>query len=170
MQLFEHMEDANVSEYDITITTKTGEKRIVVWSSINRLDDQGNLTEVIGMGNDITERKQMEQDFQTAKDTAEAASRSKSEFLAAMGHKIRTPMNGVIGITGLLHDPDLNVEQQEYAKTVRNSADALLTIINDILDFSKIEAGKMTIEPVSFDLRTAIEEMVELPAPATAGL
>ena len=167
-QLFEHMERANVSEYDMTLPTKTGEKRIVAWSSINRLDDQGNLIEVIGIGNDITERKQMEQDLQAAKDTAEAASRSKSEFLATMSHEIRTPMNGVIGMTGLLLDTDLSVEQQEYAKTVRNSADALLTIINDILDFSKIEAGKMTIEPISFDLRTAIKEMVELLAPATA--
>ena len=56
-QLFEHMERANVSEYEMTLTTKTGEKRIVAWSSINRLDDQGNLIEVIGIGNDITERK-----------------------------------------------------------------------------------------------------------------
>ena len=167
-QLFEHMEHANVSEYEMTLTTKTGEKRIVAWSSINRLDDQGNLIEVIGIGNDITERKQMEQDLQAAKDTAEAASRSKSEFLATMSHEIRTPMNGVIGMTSLLLDTDLNVEQQEYAKTVRNSANALLTIINDILDFSKIEAGKMETEPISFDLRTAIEEMVELLVPATA--
>jgi PAS domain S-box-containing protein len=151
---------------EFRIITKGGNTRWIrdsvrpVWN-----EAAGRVTWFYGATKDITERKLMDDSLLEAKETAEAATRAKSQFLANMSHEIRTPLNAIIGMTSLLLGTRLNQEQCEYVETVRTSGDALLTILNDILDFSKIEAGKLELEYHPFNLRQCIEEAIDIVAP-----
>ncbi len=111
---------------------------------------------------DITERRANEQALAAARDTAEAAVRARSEFLAVMSHEIRTPMNGILGVAGLLMDLDLGEMERGYVRIMVESGNHLLQLINDILDFSRLDAGRLDLEDGAFDLPEMVRATVDL--------
>ncbi len=113
---------------------------------------------------DIGERVRLDA-LRHEKEAAEAAAAARTQFLANMSHEIRTPMNAVIGMTGLLLDTKLDKTQLEFVETIRSSGSHLLSVINDILDFSRLDGGAIEFEHYAFDVRTCIEEALELVAP-----
>jgi PAS domain S-box-containing protein len=124
--------------------------------------EDGRALRMVGTHADVTKQKESETELRKAKEAAEAADRTKSEFLAVMSHEIRTPMNGVLGFTNLLLDTPLNAEQRDWLLTIRSSGESLLTLINDILDFSKIESGHMEPDQHPVAVRRCIEEVLDL--------
>ncbi len=139
-----------------------GKRRWVLSSKIPLYDSVSEIWGIIGISRDITALKKVELELREAKEAAEAATRAKSNFLATMSHEIRTPMNAVIGMTSLLLDTALDLEQTEFANTIRISGENLMAIINDILDFSKIESGHMELEQQPFRLQECVEDTLDL--------
>ncbi len=125
-------------------------------------DHLGRPTRCVGVNTDITDFMNSREELLNAKAQADLASKTKSEFLARVSHEIRTPMNAIIGIGYLLHDTQLDEQQQSYLMSVNSAADSLLQIINQLLDFSKIEAGRVILEYAHFDLDQLFEKISRL--------
>ncbi|MDE0683518.1 MAG: PAS domain S-box protein [Candidatus Poribacteria bacterium] len=151
-----------VAEGEYVIITQSGERQVWEFSSslLGTLPDKRQLG--ISMALNITERIKTQKAMQHAKETAEYASRAKSDFLANMSHELRTPLNAIIGFAEILRDElvgSINAEQKECVNDIHISGQHLLEMINDILDLSKIEAGKMVLQLETFSIVEAVEEV-----------
>ena len=156
---------------EFPLYTKGGERLMVLLNASTRRDVDGKIAGVLGIGQDITEldmyRKDLEQqinertvEMRTAMESAEAANRAKSEFLASMSHELRTPMNAILGFSQVLAEGyfgELTEKQAEYVSDILGSGRHLLSLINDILDLSKVEPGKMKLELSSVDVSDLIQ-------------
>ena len=151
-----------VAEGEYVIITQSGKRQVWEFSSslLGTLPDKRHLG--ISMALNITERIKTQEAMQQAKETAEYASRAKSDFLANMSHELRTPLNAIIGFAEILRDElvgSINTEQKECVNDIHISGQHLLEMINDILDLSKIEAGKMVLQLEVFSIVEAVEEV-----------
>jgi PAS domain S-box-containing protein len=165
---------------------RNGDRVWIAWTNRVVSDAEGNVSGILSIGTDITERKRAEEavrelnatleqrvaertaELAVAKDRAEAADRLKSAFLATMSHELRTPLNSIIGFTGILLQDlagPLTAEQRKQLTMVRDSARHLLALINDVLDISKIEAGQLEVIIEPFDLRASLEKVLGLVRP-----
>ena len=144
------------------IQLRSEDSRWLAWTYLPILDKEGQVKEILYVGNDITKLKTAEVESQRAKEASEAASRAKDEFLANMSHEIRTPIHGLLGMTDLLQSTALNAKQQRLVASLRSSGGALLAVIDDILDLSSMEAGRLKMQSVPFGLRRTVEEVIEM--------
>jgi PAS domain S-box-containing protein len=128
-------------------------------------DEVQGIPVITGTLKDVTERRETEATVRAAREATDRANRTRADFLATVSHEIRTPINGVIGMTGLLLDTSLTPEQWRYANTLRASAEHLLQIINDILDYSKIDAGKLEFEQVRMRVSEIVDSVIAITAP-----
>ncbi len=153
----------NDNSKNVTLETRLsgmdGQQRYILWSFNLVYDSEGFLIYINCIARDISKRKHLEMQLVKARDTAEAADRSKSEFLAMMSHEIRTPLNSIIGLSELMLDMHTEGEQTAMLETIRSSGLGLLNLINDILDISKVEAGQLKFDQQPIHVRECMEQI-----------
>jgi len=148
--------------YETTVQARNGATYNVLVAKTPLLAEDGTMTGIASVVTDISDQKRTAELLERARQSAEAAVQAKSRFLANMSHELRTPLNGVVGMASLLANTALDARQRRFVRTLRTSAEALITLINDVLDLSKAEAGKLELARAPIDLRRELEEVVGL--------
>lgn len=142
---------------------KNGDRVWVEWTNRVLYNESGEAVGILSVGMDATARKQTQIALQSAKQSAEMANQTKSQFIARMSHELRTPLNAILGFTQILKQESLlSGEHQEYLYIINRSGEHLLDLINDILSLSKIEAGKISLEETCFDLHRLVYEVQDM--------
>ncbi len=158
-----HPQDSGSHEAEFRLRCRDGSyKWILSRGKVVQCDEHGQPLRAVGTHIDLSTRKQLEMQFELAKNLAEAANRSRSRFIANMSHEIRTPMNAIIGMAHLVLKTDLTPRQRDYLQKIQGASHHLLGIINDILDVSKIDADKMVLEHIPFRLKEVIDNVTTL--------
>jgi PAS domain S-box-containing protein len=148
--------------YETSIQVKDGTIFDVIIAKTPLMAEDGTITGIASVITDISEQKRTALVLEKARVAAEAAVQAKSRFLANMSHELRTPLNGVVGMASLLENTALDAKQRRFVRTLKSSAESLITLINDVLDLSKAEAGKLTLAHAPFELRRELEQVVAL--------
>jgi PAS domain S-box-containing protein len=160
----ELLRDGGTQRYEWQVTDSTGNLRDVIFDKAAIVDENNNISGIIGILSDITERKKAEE-LRIAKEAADEAAESKARFFAKASHELRSPLNSIIGFTEALADGiygALNEKQSKALSNVMESGHLLKQLINDLLDLSKIEAGKTELDISEIELRSWIEEAVQV--------
>ena len=148
--------------YETSLQASDGTVFDVIIAKTPLMAEDGTITGIASVITDISEQKRLAEGLEKARLAAEAAVQAKSRFLANMSHELRTPLNGVVGMASLLENTALDAKQRRFVRTLKSSAEALITLINDVLDLSKAEAGKLTLANGPFELRRELEQVVGL--------
>lgn len=149
--------EGRILDEEFRIVLPDEKRRWIRAQSYPVYDDQGSRVRLVGIAEDITERKAIQNDLMKAKQDAESASKAKTEFLTNMSHELRTPLNGILGMLQLAQGTSLTAEQSDYVETALSSSKVLLNVINDILNIAQIEAGKLILHPQLFSPHQVLE-------------
>ncbi len=148
--------------YERKIRVKNGELKYFIISGAPIYNDRNEVIGSLGIHLDITERKKLEDELIKAKEMAIDSMKLKELFLANISHEIRTPMNAIIGLSEVLLETNLDLEQNKFVHAIKISSNNLLSLINDILDFSKIESGKLELDSVNFSIKDLVQNLKEI--------
>ena len=156
-----------VTDFEVRLRTPGGRKLWVLLSAAS-VEIAGRRGVLVAF-QDITQRREMQDELRRAKEAAEAANSAKGHYLAVMSHEVRTPLGGLIGLAELVQEEPLTAEQRENVRLIETTGRSLLDLISNILDYSKLEAGRMEIEPSPMEPAALLEDLCRLfSAPAQA--
>lgn len=159
--------EGKILDEEFRIHLPDGKERWIRAQAFPVYDEEGVRVRVVGVAEDITERKAIQNALMTAKQDAETASQAKTEFLTNISHELRTPLNGILGMLQLTRDTSLTPEQVDYIDTAISSSKVLLNVINDILNIAQIEAGKLVLHEQTFSLYEIMETIFKFFTHAT---